>query len=108
MTDLISDISTLTTISQSSLQELIKKANLCIAHAVFESKQEIETDTEINIGLGKLIIRVDNDQIKYKFIPTTNLSDLIIYTINQNISPLTKIVEDNLVDRINDTYKTLF
>ena len=65
MTDIIKDMSTLTTISEKSLHELMKKEEYCIVSAIFENMKNNEVLTELDIGIGKLLVKIENNS-KYR------------------------------------------
>lgn len=107
MNKLIEDIATLTTISQHALVNLTEKVNACICHSVFESLKEGNQLTEIDIGVGILYIKCEEDQIKYKFIPSKKLEENVSYTVKHRVSPVQYQVETALKERIESTYKNL-
>ena len=105
MQSLIEDISTLTTIPTANLNQLVKKANFCICNDVAESKLQGEDLTEVDIGIGRLHIFVEDNNIKYKFVPSKYLENNIKKTILDGKNPLIEEAEQALVTRIVDTYK---
>lgn len=107
MTKLIEDLATLTTISQHALVNLNDKAYSCICHNVCESMLEGNPLTEIDIGIGILYIKCEEDQIKYKFIPSKKLEENVALTVKHKVSPVVFEVEAALKDRIESTYKNL-
>lgn len=107
MTKLIEDLATLTTISQNALVNLNEKANSCICHSVCESMLEGKPLTEIDLGIGILYIKCEEDQIKYKFIPSKKLEESVAFTVKHKTSPILFEVETALKDRIESTYKNL-
>ena len=64
--------------------------------------------TEIDLDYGTLIIKIEDGQIKFRFVPSVKLNKNIKSTIVNNKSPLTGAVEATLKDRITKTYKELF
>ena len=80
MVNIIKDISTLTTIPYATLVKLVDIAELCICHAVEESKLRNGDLTSINIGVGTLNIKTSDDEIKYKFIPSSKLEENVSLT----------------------------
>lgn len=106
-TNLIEDLSTLTTIPQEALNKLITKAIWCICDTIQESKLQNSTTTKINIGLGNLIIIDEDEQIKYKFIPNTELEDGVRDTLIEGKNPLSLTLEKTLVSKILKTYKDI-
>lgn len=107
MNKLIEDISTITTISQGTLLNLNDKAISCICHSVYESVQEKESLTKIDIGIGILYIKCEGSDIKYKFIPSKKLEESVASTITSKKSPLVYQVETSLKERVESTYKNL-
>lgn len=107
MTKLIEDLATLTTISQNALVNLNEKSHSCICHSVCESIIEGNPLTEVDLGIGILYIKCEEDQIKYKFIPSKKLEENVTSTVKNKVSPLVFEVETSLKDRIESTYKNL-
>ena len=107
MTKIIDDLATLTTISQNALVNLNEKTHSCICHSVCESMLEGKPLTEIDLGIGILYIKCEEDQIKYKFIPSKKLEESVAQTIKYKASPIVYQVESALKDRIESTYKNL-
>jgi hypothetical protein len=107
MTKIIEDLATLTTISQNALVNLNEKTHACICHSVCESMLEGNPLTEIDLGIGILYIKCEEDQIKYKFIPSKKLEENVTSTVKNKVSPLVFEVETSLKDRIESTYKNL-
>lgn len=108
MTDVISDMSNLTTLPISLLQQLSDKVEFIILHSIYESIICHENITEIDIGIGCLNILQENDCIKYKFIPSKKFEQDIIKTVKEKQSPLTMTIENTLQKKIIDVYKELF
>lgn len=61
--------------------------------------------TEIDIGIGKLLIEDDEETIRYKFIPATALEDMLHKVALDRKSPLQEQMETRLVNKIVHTYK---
>ena len=107
MTDIIKDMSTLTTISEKSLHELMKKEEYCIVSAIFENMKNNEVLTELDIGIGKLLVKIENNSIKYKFIPSESLEHAIVNSYKQDKCVLVDKLNKSLVDRITNTHKDI-
>lgn len=107
MNKLINDLSTLTTISQHALVNLTEKSIACICHTVCESLLEGNNPIEVDIGVGTLYIKCEEDQIKYKFIPSKKLEENVAFAVKHGTSPVQYMVEEALKDRIETTYKNL-
>jgi hypothetical protein len=54
-----------------------------------------------------LYIKCEEDQIKYKFIPSKKLEENVAFTVKHGTSPVQYMVEEALKDRIETTYKNL-
>ena len=106
--NLMEDVSNITTIPMASLQKLNDKFMWCACNAVEESRLKGEDVVSLNIGLGTLIISIVSNQIQYKFIPSNAFEKNLVSTIVNEKNPLTKILEESLVNRIMETYKDLF
>lgn len=108
MTDIVSDMSNLTTLPVSLLQQLSDKVEFIVLHSVYESVLSHENITEVDIGIGRLNILQEEGCIKYKFIPSKTFEQKIVKTVKDRESPLTTTVEDTLQKKILDVYKELF
>ena len=104
MSNLIEDLSELSTIPQSSLNSLFDKIRLCIS---YQASDLIKEDVVgVDIGIGTLYISKNGDELHYKFIPTSALDESVRRSINGNVD-LVRKCEDLLVDRIVNVYKDL-
>lgn len=107
MYSLIEDLSTITTIPVASLQKLANKASFCICNCVEETSLKNKSLTEINIGIGTLIINVVDNNIQYKFVPNKKFEDSIRTTLIDKKNPLVEKAEDALVKKILQVYKNI-
>ena len=105
MNEVIKDISTLTTINEEYLKSLVAKSEWCICSYIEESILKKETITKIDIGIGFLSVLVEDNSIKYKFIPNKELEEAVRNTIIDDKNPLKLKLEKSLVDRITKIYK---
>jgi hypothetical protein len=108
MTNVIQDVSTLTTIPLSSLQKLVGKGQDCICHSVYESILNNEEVTELDIGIGTLYIQCNSEEARYKFIPSLMLEKQVRETAQTRESPVILNVEEKLKDKIMYVYKDLY
>ncbi len=105
MNNVIKDISTLTTINEDYLKSLVTKSEWCICSYIEESILKKETITKIDIGIGFLSVLVEDNTIKYKFIPNKELEEAIRDTVINDKNPLKLKLEKSLVDKITKMYK---
>lgn len=104
---LVNDLFAVTGVPKLTLENLITKTNLCIGHTVWESLTKSEGITEIDIGIGVLYIKLAEDNLKYKFIPSVNLEAMLQSTITTKTSPLINSAECSINKKIENTYKEL-
>ena len=107
MRNLQEDLSKVTCISKSFFNSMSNSAVKCIGHCVYESMLRKNTFTSIDIGIGKLYISTENNEVRYKFIPSKYLEDMIEWTLRNNSSPVITQVENNIEERILNVYKEL-
>lgn len=108
MLDVISDLSTLTTIQEKSLRKLVDKSIFIICHDVQESVASEEGITTVDIGIGKISIKPDVDGIHYRFTPSTSLDNALHETVSTGKNPLVYELEQSLVKKIQNARKELF
>ena len=107
MIKIINDVSELTNIPKLTLDHIIERFNLCITHAMYEAMIEKESKVELDIGLGTLVIKLEPNEIKYKFIPSKSLDDQVRFTVVNKKSPLMIEVDKALNERVQNAYKEL-
>ncbi len=107
MTDILDDVSTLTMIPKESLIKLSDKMIWCICNQIEEDKLKTNDISELDIGIGTLLIQNEEDTIRYKFIPSDALESSVIKTINDGTNPLKERLEKRLIQKILNTYKTI-
>lgn len=107
MNNLISDVSRLSNIPLATLSKIQDLEKILIAQYVSESILTDQETTEIDIGLGKLLIRISDSEIKYKFIPSKILDQQLINTVNSKTSPLIDKLENSIQEKIMRTYKEM-
>lgn len=107
MISIAQDISALTGIPKLTLEKLADKAAICISDSVLEALNNKEPQTEIDIGIGNLYIKLESNAVKYKFIPNKHLDQLICQTLITRESPIINQLDKALKERIEATYKEL-
>ena len=106
--NLLEDVAKLSNIKSSIIKKFARVAEYCISDYVLESKIEDEDLTEIDVGIGKLTLLVDDDSLSYKFVPSTRLEKMIVDAYQKEESILTEKVEEGLENRLLSAYKELF
>lgn len=107
MTNLIEDVSTLTTINKRNLNKLIEVASYCINETIEEDLLDGSNVSDIDIGIGELHIQYVDNELKFKFIPSAKLREEIIDTIKGKHNNLELVLDKNLVDKITNIYKEI-
>lgn len=107
MNNIIKDVSTLTTIPELNLTKLFNIINKCISHDIVECLKNNEDVCIEDIGIGNLVINLDSDELKFKFIPSQQLQTTVLNSIRYGESELVIEVEQLLKDKIINTYKSL-
>lgn len=102
------DLQQLTNIPDYLLNKLTNLTSDIISHYVVASKFENSNTTEIDLGFGKLVIYIVDEEIHYKFIPSTNLEEAICNAIINNEDILITKAEKSLKDKFMKAYKELF
>lgn len=105
--ELLKDLYILTDVQENILQKFVPLAEYCIAHDVHESMCFRQELAEIDIGIGTLVVKVDEDSIRYKFIPSENLEKMMIEMVKTHKSPILSKLETNLQTKIEKAYKEL-
>ena len=89
------------------MQKLFDKIGWCICNNVHETVLAGDDFCELNIGIGNLIISVESNALKYKFIPSTKFENELVATIKTGKNPLEVKLEETFVNRILKTYKDM-
>ena len=90
------------------MEKLHDKQQLCILHKGSENEKRGEPITYVDIGYGTLYIKHENDELRYKFIPSKSFEKDLKEVILSGQSPLISKAEEALKDKITNTYKDLF
>ena len=107
MSNIIEDISVLSTIPEKTLEKLLNKIYYCISDALVEDIANEKDITELDIGIGVLYIRHIGDQVAYKFIPSEDLEKTVNTTIIKKQNLLENVLNDSLAKKFMDVYKDL-
>lgn len=103
----ISKISTLSTIPEKSISQLQKYLNAIASHDIVTQMVDGNNVFEIDTFEGKIYITLDDDILKYKFIPSEAFDKIIRETIIDRQSVLIEALSEKLKDSLVNTYKDL-
>lgn len=108
MQKVISDLSLCTGIDIKYLNKLVQNLELVISNNVFNEFKNEKHIVELDIGIGILYIKINEDCINYKFIPSKKLETTIISEIKDpNKSPIIVNAEKQLKNKIENLYMEL-
>lgn len=107
MSNLTRDVSKLTTIPYATLNKLKDIEVACIGHNVYEGVLKNEQQITIDVGIGELIVKINPEEIRYKFIPSSHLEETIRSSVANKESPLVQKIEGKLRDKVMNVYKEL-
>lgn len=107
LVDILDNISTLTSVNRKALNKLSDVTSYCIVDAVHETNLKFDKITEVDIGIGIIKIKIDGDNVKFAFIPSAKLEEGIINSILNRENVLDIALENNLKDKLVNTYKEL-
>ena len=107
MAKLVDDLSTITNISRQTLEKLTSLSISCICDAVEDDVLKGNDVVTIDIGIGQLMIKHTDNDMRYKFIPGAKLEEAVVQTIINDKNPLKVEIEDTLKKRILSIYKEL-
>ena len=96
--NVINDVGTLLKIPTKVSTELIDKLCLCIGCAISTAKQNGETQTTLNIGIGTLSI--DLIDMQCKFVPGKNLKTTIKSSLSSQANPLELALDKAFTEKL--------
>ena len=106
-TNVVKDVSVLTTISEKILSKLLDKVNYSICESIQEALITDDELVSLDLGIGTLNIKLSEDGIRYKFIPSKKLEDNVKNTFIYRQNLLENTLEETIVNRVTNTYKDL-
>lgn len=106
--DMIKDLSISTGIKFATLQPVIMKQVKLMAHDVFQTIQDGEDITEIDIGIGTIQIKIGEENCFYRFIPCAKLQQAVEHTVKTNEDVLVTALEEAVAARFEKTYREMF
>lgn len=105
--NLIDDLTVLTDVSDKVLKKFIPVSNYVVGHAVHEAQCVKDNYLEVDIGIGELHIKINTDSLQYRFVPSKELEKVLIQTVTTGKSPMVIKLNNDLQEKIEQTYKEL-
>jgi len=107
MRDLNKDLSIITGTSADTFSKLSANSGYLICNYLEDMILNNEDSCSIDLGIGVLNIKLNGDELRYSFIPSTELEGAIINTLENNQAPLISVVTGKLVGQLNKLYDNL-
>ena len=104
---MIDDLASLMSMPVITLKRIFNNFMCCICHCALEQFLKKNNKSIIDIGIGNLNILITEDEIQYKFIPSSKFESMLVDTIKSKQSPLVDRAEEILTSKVNMTYKEL-
>lgn len=106
--DLKKDLSTLTNVPIKYYDKMENTLQYIISDGIHESLSQGEPITEFVSDIGSLLINVEDNEIRYKFVPSEKFNEAIKSNIKYGQNLLEDKLTGILLDRITSLYKDLF
>ena len=107
--DLTKKLSLLTTIEDQYITKLFNKIPWIVCDGLATELSVTDKPVlTVSFGFGNLVILVENDQIKYKFIPSKEFEKQLVDTVCNGVNLLELTLEKNLANKLTNIYKDLF
>lgn len=100
-------ISDLSTIPEWAIKRLHEYTDLIHSNDIINGLKEKEQVISIDILEGKLYIKIEDDNIKYKFVPSKEFNELVKNTIINKEDKLLTAVSAKLKQALMVTYKDI-
>ena len=107
MRNLYNDLATVTNSNKDVFNKLVKNSNFLICNYLEDTTLNNENLCTIDIGIGVLKIVIEEDTVRYSFIPSKELETEIINTWENNQSYLTSVISSKLTSQLNKLYDNL-
>ena len=107
MRNLYNDLATITNSNKDIFNKLVKNSNFLICNYLEDTTLNNENLCTIDIGIGVLKIIIEEDTVRYNFIPSKELETEIINTLENNQSYLTSVISSKLTSQLNKLYDNL-
>lgn len=106
--DIIKETSILTTVAERNIKKVVEKQIFAINEAVVEATLENKNTVRLDIGLGELILKITDEEVIYRFEPSSQLEESLKNSILNQQNLLEDALDDALVARLTNIYKELF
>ena len=108
MIDVLKDVSTITNIPEKYLLKITEAEKYSICESITELNLLNDVMEEFDLGIGKLIICLEDEIVKYKFIPSESLENTIKDSIKSGKNEFELKLDSSLCSRVESLYRDLF
>lgn len=105
--ELINDLTNLTSIPEKFFEKLESNIMFSILQTLEEALINKSSECEIECGIGTLFISLEEEGLKFKFIPSKKLEKEIIKTVEQGKNSMEAVLTTNMVSTLEKTYREL-
>lgn len=102
------DLSKLTNLNTRYLDKMENYLEYIIIDGIQDSLIDNDNTTELTSDIGSILISVEGDNVRYKFVPSENFDNLIKTKLKYGQNLLKDKLDKLLVERITTCYKDLF
>ena len=103
----IEDVSKLTNIPKDFLDKLPPRISYSISNAIEETLIAEDGFVEYDLGFGILRLLIEDNKIKYKFVPSAELEESLLNTVRKEHNTLKSELESSLPNKVLRQYKEL-
>jgi len=107
MINIVEDVSNVTTIPTKVLEKLFTTFIYCVSDAVYEAKKQDKDVVDVDIGLGTLSLKLTEESVTYKFIPSEEFQEALKSTILDERNLLESKLEQTFINKVTNLYKEL-
>ena len=105
--DVIEKSSALSGVSIKALSKLKNYINMIHSDDIYLDMRDRKPIFEIDTFEGTILIKRENNEIKYKFIPSAEFNKLVANTIETRTSSLVKSLDSSVVNAMSNIYENL-
>lgn len=99
--------SALSGVSIKALTKLKNYINMVHSDDLYLDMQDGKTVSEIDTFEGTILVKYENNEIKYKFIPSAEFNKIIVNTVATNTSGLVKSLDNSVINAMSNIYENL-
>lgn len=102
---IINDTSALTNIPEKTLNRIATIEEQCLISSLFDQYKEGNKFLEANIGIGSIIIKNEDDNLQFKFIPSTTFKNNVVKIYKEETPKIINTIEVDLLGKVENFYK---